>query len=118
MAQDAEGGMGLYATVFIACIKRGEACDKLVLDAAGKSAARAAGVVAEGFRAPPAARVDVDADEYIRRPCVGGIHYAGEARGLAVEVVALQELDGAARRLQVFAAEGAIGQRKVTFPQG
>ena len=106
MAQDAEGGMGFNASVFIACVKGGETFDNLVLDGAGKPAARACRVVAEGFCAPPAARVDVDADEYIRRPCVGGIHYAGEARGLAVEVVALQELDGAARRLQVFAAEG------------
>lgn len=55
MAQDAEGGMGFNASVFIACVKGGETFDKLVLDAAGKPAARAAGVVAEGFRASPAA---------------------------------------------------------------
>ena len=88
------------------------------MDAVGKSAARAVEVVAVGFGAAAAAGVDVDADEYIRRPCVGRVDDAGVGRGLAVEVMALEEAHLAACRLQVFAAEGAVGQRQVAFAQG
>ena len=93
VAEDAEGGMGFYAAVFIVCVKGGEAFYQLVLDGAGKSAARAVEVVAVGFCAAAAAGVDVDADEDIGGPVVGRVHDAGGAGGFAVEVMALQKFD-------------------------
>ena len=118
VAEDAEGGMGFDAAVFVACVKGGKAFYQLVLEAGRQSSARAALFVAVGFCAPPAAGVDVDAEEDIGGPVVGRVHDARIAGGLAVEVMALEEPYGAACRLQVFTAEGAIGQRQVTFAQG
>lgn len=93
VAQDAEGGMGFYAAVFVACVKGGKAFYQLVLDAGRQSSARAALFVAVGFCAPPAAGVDVDAEEDIGGPVIGRVHDAGVAGGFAVEVMALQEFD-------------------------
>ena len=118
VAQDAEGGMGFYAAVFVVWVKGGKGFYELVLDGAGESSARSLQVVAVGFCAPPAAGVDVDAEEDIGGPVVGRVYDARVAGGLAVEVMALEEFDRAACGLQVFAAEGAIGQGQVTFPQG
>ena len=55
LAQDAEGGMGFDAAVFVACVKGGKAFYQLVLDAGRQFSARAALFVAVGFCAPPAA---------------------------------------------------------------
>jgi len=96
LAQDAEGGMGFDAAVFVACVKGGKAFYQLVLEAGRQSSARAALFVAVGFCAPPAAGVDVDADEDIGGPVVGRVHDARVAGGLAVEVMALEEFDRAA----------------------
>ena len=93
LAQDAEGGMGFYAAVFVACVKGGKAFYQLVLEAGRQSSARAALFVAVGFCAPPAAGVDVDAEEDIGGPVIGRVHDAGVAGGFAVEVMALQEFD-------------------------
>jgi len=93
VAQDAEGGMGFDAAVLVASIEGGKGFYELVLDAGCHPSVRAALFVAVGFRAPPAAGVDVDAEEDIGGPVVGGVHDAGAAGGLAVEVMALQEPD-------------------------
>ena len=93
VAQDAEGGMGFYAAVFVALVEGGEVFYELVLDGAGESSARSLQVVAVGFCAPPAAGVDVDAEEDIGGPVIGRVHDAGVAGGFAVEVMALQEFD-------------------------
>ena len=95
-AQDAEGGMGFYAAVFVALVEGGEVFFELVLDGAGESSARSLQVVAVGFCTPPAAGVDVDAEEDIGGPVIGRIHDARVAGGLAVEVMALEEFDRAA----------------------
>lgn len=118
LTQDAEGGMGFDAAVFVACVKGGKAFYQLVLEAGRQSSARALQVVAVGFCTPPAAGVDVNADEDIGGPVVGRVHDARVAGGLAVEVMALEEFDRAACGLQVFAAEGAVGQGQVAFAQG
>ena len=96
LAQDAEGWMGFDTAVFVACVKGGEALDKLALDAGRQSPARAVRRVAVGFRAPPATGVDVDAEEDIGGPVVGGVHDARVAGTFAVEVMALEEFDRAA----------------------
>ena len=93
LAQDAEGGMGFDAAVFVGWVKGGKGFYELVLDGAGESSARALQVVAVGFGAAPAAGVDVDAEEDIGGPVIGGVHDAGVAGGLAVEVMALEEFD-------------------------
>ena len=49
VAQDAEGGMGFDAAVFVACVKGGEGFYELVLDGAGESSARSLQVVAVGL---------------------------------------------------------------------
>ena len=94
--QDAEGGMGFYAAVFVAWVEGGEGFYELVLDAGRQLSARSLQVVAVGFCAPPAAGVDVDAEEDIGGPVVGRVHDARVAGGLAVEVMALEEFDRAA----------------------
>ena len=85
--------MGFYAAVFVAFIEGGKGFYELVLDGAGELSARALQVVAVGFCAPPAAGVDVDAEEDIGGPVIGRVHDAGVAGGFAVEVMALQEFD-------------------------
>ena len=96
LAQDTEGGMGFYAAVFVACVKGGKAFYQLVLEVGRQSSARAVLFVAVGFCAPPAAGVDVDAEEDIGGPVVGLVYDARVAGDLAVEVMALQEFDRAA----------------------
>ena len=91
VAEDAEGGMGFYAAVFVAWGEGGEGFYELVLEGAGELSARALQVVAVGFCTPPAAGVDVDADEDVGGPVVGFVYDAGVGRGLAVEVMALEE---------------------------
>ena len=49
VAQDAEGGMGFDAAVFVACVKGGKAFYQLVLEAGRQSSARAALFVAVGL---------------------------------------------------------------------
>ena len=93
VAQDTEGGMGFYAAAFVAWVEGGEGFYELVLDGAGELSARSLQVVAVGFCAPAAAGVDVDAEEDIGGPVIGGVHDAGVAGGFAVEVMALQEFD-------------------------
>lgn len=96
LAQDAEGGMGFYAAVFVALVEGGEGFYELVLDGAGESSARACCIVAVGFGAASAAGVDVDAEEDIGGPVVGLVHDARVAGTFAVEVMALEEFDAKA----------------------
>ena len=83
VAQDAEGGMGFDAAVFVACVKGGKAFYQLVLEADRQSSARAVLFVAVGFCAPPAAGVDVDAEEDIGGPVIGRVHDARVTGGFA-----------------------------------
>ncbi len=109
LAQDAEGGIGFDAAIFVAWVEGGEGFYELVLDGAGEPSARAVEVVAVGFGAAAAAGVDVDADEDIGGPAIGLVYDARVAGTFTVEVMALEEAHLAACRLQVFAAEGAVG---------
>ncbi len=111
MAQDADGGMGFYAAVFVALVEGGEAGYELVLDGLGESSARAVFVVAVGFCAPPAASVDVDGDEDIGGPVIGFVYDAGIARGLAVEVMS-------SNRVRLREAVRPCAPRVSGYPQG
>ena len=115
--QDAEVVALFDAAVIIAVVDGLQAGDELVLDAGGERPRLTGDVVAVGLRAAAAARVDVDADEEVCGPAVGGIDDTGPARRLAAQVLALQEFHGAARLLEIAAGKTAIGQREVAFAQ-
>lgn len=115
--QDAEVVALLDAAVIITVVNGLQAGDELALDAGSERPRLARDVVAVSLRAAAAARVDVDADEEVGGPTVGGIHDTGPARRLAAQVLALQELHLAARLLEIAAGKTAIGQGKVTFAQ-
>ena len=96
MAQDAKAFVFLYAPVKVALIQGFDGIHQLLLDAGGQPPACAIAPIAVGFRPSAAARVDVDADEYIRKPTVGLPGDTGVGRGFCGQVMALQELYPAA----------------------
>ena len=79
LAQDTEVVALLDAAVVIAAVDALQAGDELVLDAGREHPGFARNLVAVGLGAATAARVDMDTDEKVRGPAVGGINDAGPA---------------------------------------
>ena len=117
ITQDAETGMRLDAAIGVAAVEGRETFYELALDAVGECFAAAAEGIAVGFGTSAAARVDVDGEEEVGGPAVGGVDDAGIAGRFAVEVVTLQQLYFQARGFEVFAAAAAVGNGKVAFAQ-
>ena len=90
--QDAEVVALFDAAVIIAVIDGLQAGDELVLDAGRECSGFARDLVAVSLGSSSAARIDVDADEEIRRPAIGGVDDTGPAGRFAAKVMALQQL--------------------------
>ena len=117
LAQDTEVVALLDAAVVIAVVNALQTGDELVLDAGRECSGFARDLVAVGLGASSAARIDVDADEEIRRPAIGGVDDTGPAGRFAAKVMALQQLHRAASLFEVTGGKAAVSDGQVAFAQ-
>ena len=116
-AQDAEVVALLDAAVVIAVVNALQTGDELVLDAGRECSGFARDLVAVSLGSSSAARIDVDADEEIRRPAIGGVDDTGPAGRFAAKVMALQQLHRAASLFEVTGGKAAVSDGQVAFAQ-